>query len=429
MPSPSYTDSIDRRGKSQLALIHQVTDRLVRTLDFDNALVTLIEGATEMLGVDRGSILILDSATETLSIRVAKGLSDEVIRKTRIRLGEGIAGEVARTGKPVALRDIREHPGWKKRRRGATDEYGDFSALCVPLEIHGSIHGVMTFNHKRNGEAFTAGDLDFALLIANQAAVALFSAMLHRHYLDKQTLDQELKLARTIQERLLPQELPAVPGFRIAARQTMCRDVGGDYYDFLQLPSGELAIAIGDVAGHGIGSALLATDARSALRESLLRGLPLDGCLEHLNDVLQADTSAEIYMTFVLGFLDPRKRRFVFGNAGHHMPLLLRGERVERLPAAGSNIPLGVRHGLKFGLEDPLDLEPGDLLVLFTDGLWEATDARGRRFGTAGLERTLLAARKKSEAEIVEAVFQAVARHRTTLEPEDDCTLVVLRAA
>jgi sigma-B regulation protein RsbU (phosphoserine phosphatase) len=406
-----------------------VTDRLVRTLDFDHALKTLVEGAIELLGVDRGSILILDAATETLTIRVARGLPDEIVRSTRIRLGEGIAGEVARTGQPVVLEDVRRHPGWKKRPRGAGDEYADFSALCVPLEIHGSIHGVMTFNQKRNGRSFTGTDLEFALLIANQAAVALFSAMLHRHYLDKQALDQELKIARTIQQRLLPQELPAVPGFRLAARQAMCRGVGGDYYDFLPLPSGEIAIAIGDVAGHGIGSALLATDARMALRESLLRGETLEGCLEHLNDVLQADTSAEMYMTLLLGFLDPRSRTFAFASAGHHMPVLLRGERVERLAAAGSNIPLGVRHGLKFGLEDPLAFESGDLLMLFTDGIWEAVDGRGRRFGTAGLERTLRASHRKSEAEIVAAVFDAVARHSVALEPEDDCTLIILRAA
>jgi sigma-B regulation protein RsbU (phosphoserine phosphatase) len=352
------------------------------------------------------------------------------VKKTRIKLGEGIAGEVARTGKPVALRDVRAHPGWKKRGRAAGEAmYTDFSALCVPLEIHGSVRGVMTFNQKRSGEPFTEGDLEFALLIANQAAVVLFSAMLHRHFLEKQTLEQELQIARTIQERLLPQSTPAVPGFRIAARQAMCHSVGGDYYDFLALPSGEFAIAIGDVAGHGIGSALVATDARGALRESLLRGDALETCLDHLNEVLQADTSDEVYMTFILGFLDPKRRRFRFASAGHHMPVLLRGDKVERLPAAASNIPLGVRRGLRFGLEDPLTLERGDLLVLFTDGLWEATDAAGRRFGTRGLERALLASRRKSEEEIVDSVFEAVARHRAVPEPDDDCTLIVLRAA
>lgn len=410
-------------------MIHQVTDRLVRSLDFDQALATLIEGATELLGVDRGSILILDAATGTLSIRVAIGLSDEIVRATRIALGEGIAGEVAATGKPISLRDVRHHPGWRQRGGGRrADAYADFSALCVPLEIHGTVRGVMTFNQKRNGKAFDEGDLEFAGLIANQAAVVLFAAGLHQHFLDKQALEQELRIARAIQQRLLPQSPPVIPGFRTAAAQTMCHAVGGDYYDFVPLASGELAIAIGDVAGHGIGSALLATDARTSLRESLSRGDSLANCLEHLNDVLQADTSDEMYMTFILGFLDPKTRRFQFASAGHHMPVLLRGSRVERLPAAASNIPLGVRRGLKFGLEDPLTLERGDLLLLFTDGIWEAVDADGRRFGTAGLERTLTEHRKQGEDAIIAAIFEAVARHRVAPEPDDDCTLIVLRA-
>ncbi|MGE0640279.1 MAG: PP2C family protein-serine/threonine phosphatase [Thermoanaerobaculia bacterium] len=412
-----------------LGLIQKVTDRLVRSLDFDHALATLIEGATELLGVDRGSILILDEESRTLSIRVSIGLPDEIIRSTRVRLGEGIAGQVAESGRPIALADVRRHPGWKSRSDpGGDGGYADFSALCVPLEMHGAVSGVMTFNQKSSGKPFDDGDLALAMLIANQASVVLYSAVLHRHFLDKQALEQELRIARAIQERLLPQAPPRVPGFRFAARQTMCHEVGGDYYDFLELPSGELAIAIGDVAGHGIGSALLATDARSALRDSLLRGEPVATCLEHLNDVLQADTTEEMYMTFLLGTLDPRRRRFTFASAGHHMPVLLRGSRFENLPAAGSNIPLGIRRGLRFGLEEPLELRPGDLLVLFTDGIWEATSADGHRFGTAGLERTLVAHRRRSEEEIVAEIFAAVSRHHEAAEPDDDRTLVVLRA-
>jgi serine phosphatase RsbU (regulator of sigma subunit) len=401
----------------------------VRTLDFDDALSTLVEGATDLLGVDRGSILMLDPETETLSIHVSIGLPDEIVRTTRVRLGEGIAGEVAATGKPIVLADVRRHPGWQKRSSPtAAAEYADFSALCVPLEIHGEVRGVMTFNHKRSGQAFDDSDLEFALLIANQATVVLFSAMLHRHFLDKQALEQELKLARTIQERLLPQQPPPLPGLRIAARQTMCRSVGGDYYDFIPLPSGELAVAIGDVAGHGIGSALLAAEARSALREALARGERLAACLERLNDVLKDDTSDEMYMTLLVGLLDPAGRRFEFASAGHHMPVLMRDGRCVNLPAAGSNIPLGIRRGLTFGLEDPLELRPGDLLLLFTDGIWEATDDQGRRFGNAGLEATVLAHRDQGETAILDAIFAAVARHSSHREPEDDCTLVLLRS-
>lgn len=401
----------------------------MRTLDFDQALAALIEGATDLLDVERASILILDSDAQTLSIRVAKGLSPAVVRSTRISLGAGIAGEVAATGRPIVLRDVREHPGWKNRRSAANAvDYANHSALCVPLEIHGGVQGVMNLNDKRDGRPFDDADLDFALLIANQAAVVVFSAMLHKQFLEKQAIEQELAIAGGIQARLLPQRPPHLSGFRFAAAQKMCRGVGGDYYDFIPLADGRLAIVIGDVAGHGLGSALLAADARAALRECLAHGDSLVGCLQNLNDLLQADTSDEMYMTLLLGFLTPSTRRFEFGTAGHHMPVLLHGNRVERLPPVGSNIPLGVRRGLRFGLEEPLQLRRGDLLLLFTDGVWEEVDGSGRRFGTSGLEAALTRNWKRTESEIVEAILVSVAAHRTNPEPEDDCTLVVMRA-
>lgn len=410
-----------------LRLIHLVTDRLARTLDFDEALAALIEGATDLLAVERGSILILDAGRATLSIRSAKGLSEAVMRSTRIPLGTGIAGEVAATGRPLMLQDVRDHPGWRRRSEAESSDYADHSALCVPLEIRGTVQGVMTFNDKRDGRPFDGTDLDFALLIANQAAVVLWSSMMHRQVLDKQAIEQELAIAGAIQGRLLPQGTPQLAGFRFAAAQKMCRSVGGDYYDFIPLADGRLAIAIGDVAGHGLGSALLAADARAALRECLAHGDSLEACLQNMNDLLQADTTDEMYMTLLLGILDPGRRLFEFATAGHHMPVLVRRDRVERLPPVGSNIPLGVRHGLRFGLEEPLRLQSGDLLLLFTDGVWEETDAEGRRFGTSGLESVLLQSRKRSGSEVVEAILASVAAHRASPEPEDDCTLVVIQ--
>ncbi|MEO8502882.1 MAG: GAF domain-containing SpoIIE family protein phosphatase [Acidobacteriota bacterium] len=415
---------------SRLGLVSKVTDRLVQSLDFDQALQTLIDGATELLNVERASILILDRETQTLAIRVAKGLSPEVMAATRIPLGYGIAGGVAETQEAVAVRDVRELAGWRRNSAAdRTSEYADFSALCVPLVIHGETQGVMNFNHKRDAKPFGQADLEFALLIANQAAIVLYCAMLHRQYLSKQSIEQELRLARSIQERLAPQTAPSLRGFRFAALSAMCQHVGGDYYDFVPLDADRLAIVIGDAAGHGVGSALLATEARAALHQCLSRGDSVEICLQHVNDLLQGDTGAEMYMTLLLGVLDARTHRFTFATAGHHMPLLVRRGRVERLPFAGSNIPLGIRHGLRFALEDPLELEHGDLLLLFTDGVWEATDAEGRRFGTSGLESLLRRCHDRPEEEILREILDRVADYQIAPESEDDCTLVLIRRA
>jgi sigma-B regulation protein RsbU (phosphoserine phosphatase) len=417
-----------RVRRRQLELISGVTDRLVRSLDFREALRGLVDGATELLGVERGSILILDHETRTLRIEVAKALSPAIVARTRIPLGQGIAGRVAATGEPIVARDVRELPDWNataaRRRRSS---YEDASALCVPLVLQGRVLGVMTFNQKASRKPFDDGDLEFALLIANQAAIVLWSAQLHREFLEKQILDRELGIARTIQERLAPQSVPEVPGFRFAATSVMCQEVGGDYYDFMQLAGDRVALVVGDAAGHGLGSALVAAEARAALRECLLREDEIESTLARVNDRLQVDTTPEMYMTLLLGFLETEKRRLRFATAGHHMPLVVRQGEVVRLAAVGSNIPLGIRRGLHFVLEESVALGHGDLVLFFTDGLWEAADEAGHRFGTAGIERVLARRWRAGEEEILAALLEAVAAHAGQHALEDDCTLLLLR--
>jgi sigma-B regulation protein RsbU (phosphoserine phosphatase) len=286
----------------------------------------------------------------------------------------------------------------------------------------------MNFNHKRGRRPFDAADLETALLIANQAAVALYCAMLHEQFQRKQELDGDLRVARTLQERFLSHAPPRLPGFAFATACQMCNQVGGDYLDFIPLGKERLAIAIGDAAGHGLGAALLATDARAALRSSLERGFDIEGCLHHVNNVVQADTGPEMFMTLMIGVLDARARRFDFATAGHLMPVVVREGRIRRQPLIGSNIPLGIRRDLRFALEQPIELEPGDAMVLFTDGLWEAPDAGGRRFGTEVMPTLLEQLHELQPQPLVDRLLAAVAAHRASAEPEDDYTMIVARA-
>lgn len=411
----------------ELTLVKTVTDRLVASLDFREALTTLIEGTRELLGVDRGSILLVDEERESLRIEVARGIDPEVVARTRIPIGHGIAGTVAATGEPMVARDVRQLAQWTPDPE-RQNEYADLSALCVPLVLRGEVLGVMNFNHKRDGEPFDEADLEFALLIANQAAVVLWSARLHREYLAKQVLDRELAIARAIQERLVPQSLPDLSGFRFAATQHMCQAVGGDYYDLVPTQDGRLALAIGDAAGHGVGSALVAAEARATLRECLARGDGLSQSLARVNDHLQSDTSPEMYMTMLLGLLDPATRFFEFSTAGHHMPVLVRDGQAIRGQPVGSNIPLGFRRGIEFHAEWPMVLRAGDLLLLFTDGIWEAEDDADRRFGSEGLIRVLERDHRLPEPELLDRLIGAVAEHCAGRELEDDLTLVLVRA-
>ena len=413
----------------QLSLISQVTDRLVRTVDVDEALRILIEGATELLDVERGSILILDHATQTLAIRVSKGIDDAVVRSARIPLGEGIAGSVASSGVPLMVQDIRELALWQQTVSAAQRvDYRDYSALCVPLTIHGTVQGVMNFNHKRGLRPFDAADLEFALLIANQAAVALFCATLHQRLRRQHEMEVDLRVARGLQKRFLSHPPPVVPKFAFHATCQMCNEVGGDYFDFIPLGEERLAIVIGDAAGHGLGAALLATDARAAVRSCLKQGDDIERCMFEVNNIVQADTDAEMFMTLIVGVLDARRRRFRFATAGHPMPLVVHDGHLLRLPLMGSNIPLGIRRDIKFIVEQPIDLRRGDVMFLFTDGIWEATDATERRFGTEVMPGVLERSHALTPQQIAENMLARVKEHREASDPEDDYTMIVARA-
>jgi sigma-B regulation protein RsbU (phosphoserine phosphatase) len=431
--APPRGDAVPRPEISALAprlsLISQVTDRLVRTVDFDEALRTLIEGATELLDVERGSIMIVDRATQTLSIRVSRGIEETVARRVRIPVGEGIAGSVAASGAPLVVQDIRELPLWQQTvTAGQRDDYRDHSALCVPLVIHGTVQGVMNFNHKRSLAPFDAGDLEFALLIANQAAVVLYCATLHQQFRRQQEMEVDLRVARGLQTRFLTHPPPAVPRFEFAATCQMCNEVGGDYFDFIPLGDDRLAIVIGDAAGHGLGAALLSTDARAAVRSCLKQGDDIERCLFEVNNIVQADTDAEMFMTMIVGVLDARRRRFRFATAGHPMPLVVHNGTLLRLPLMGSNIPLGIRRDIRFAVEQPIDLKRGDLLFLFTDGIWEACDAAGRRFGTEVMPGLLEATNGQPLQAIIDTMLARAREHRESPEREDDYTMVIARA-
>jgi sigma-B regulation protein RsbU (phosphoserine phosphatase) len=422
--------TVDRRQYEsrarELALVKRVTERLVASLDFRQALDALIEGATELLGVDRGSILLLDEEADELRIEVARGIDPGVVERTRIALGRGIAGRVAATGEPVVAQDVRELPGFEVSPAQAAD-YADYSALCVPLTLHGRVLGVMNFNHKRSGRPFAERDLEFALLIANQAAIVLWSARLHREFLSKQVLDRELEIARQIQARLIPRDLPELPGLELYARLVTSSAVGGDCFDLFPLHDGRLVVAIGDAAGHGVGAALVAAQVRAVLREVLGRGDTLTDAVARVNDRLASDTSPELYMTMLVGIYDPPTRCLEFVNAGHHMPVLLRHGRARGIRATGRNLPLGIRPGQSYAREFPLGLRPEDQLLFFTDGVWEIEDGAGRRFGDAGVARAFERGAGLGGEALLDELLGAAVEHGGHGEPDDDCTLVLLR--
>ncbi|MDP6637513.1 MAG: SpoIIE family protein phosphatase [Phycisphaerae bacterium] len=249
---------------------------------------------------------------------------------------------------------------------------------------------------------------------------------------EREKMKQSLEMAMEIQQHLLPQGSPLVDGFDIAGRSIYCDETGGDYYDFIELAelgSGRLGIALGDVSGHGIGAALLMAAARGVLRSHAARhGANLGELFETLNRHLVRDTGEGQFMTLFYAVLDAEKRSLVWTSGGHDPALWLQDADgdIEELPNTG--IPLGILQDTAYEQAGPIELASGDIVLVGTDGIWEARNTDGEMFGKDRLRKLLSDSSETSASEIHDTIVEAVRNFRQARPQEDDVTLVVIKA-
>jgi sigma-B regulation protein RsbU (phosphoserine phosphatase) len=285
----------------------------------------------------------------------------------------------------------------------------------------------LVINH-RQPKSLEPDDLQGLQLMANQAAIAIEKARLHREELKAKAFEKELEIGRQIQLSLLPAAPPAVPGWEFAAHYRSAQEVGGDFYDCIALPGGDLnlGLTIADVTGKGIPAALFMSRAHTMIRTAALSGLGPAKVLEQSNTLLCADRRAEMLVTAFYGVLETRSGRLTYANAGHFRPLwLAAGESACRdLPSHG--LLLGAIPGIQMA-EFHVDLAPGDLLVFYTDGVTEAMAADRSFFGETRLKQVVAAHAASSAEAVAGAIIDAVEAFAGEASLPDDLTLLVVR--
>ena len=269
---------------------------------------------------------------------------------------------------------------------------------------------------------FVAGAV--ASEIRKQVDAALREAETRRQV---ERLEHDLEVARSIQQSLLPTSMPEVEGFDIAAWNQPADQTGGDYYDWMPLADGKVLVALGDVTGHGIGSALLAAVCRAYARANFTPENGLLIAMERINAALASDMTQGRFVTFVAAVCNPRSSRVELLSAGHG-PLFryfLGEDRFEKMDAQG--LPLGISSVFSSDPSLILELNPGDLLVLATDGFYEWANEQGEQFGAKRLEETIRASREKSSGDIISALYRAVVDFSGGTKQQDDLTAVVIK--
>jgi sigma-B regulation protein RsbU (phosphoserine phosphatase) len=251
------------------------------------------------------------------------------------------------------------------------------------------------------------------------------------HLEDRDRMKRSLEVAMVVQQDLLPKAVPTLKRFEVGARCVYCDQTGGDYYDFVALGDGsssKVGIALGDVSGHGIGAALLMASARGIFRNSARHyGGRLDELFSHCNDQLVQDSADDKFITLFYGVLDDSDRSLIWASGGHDPAIWYRraSGAFEELPNTGP--PVGMFEGMSFSQEGPIHLQPGDILLVGTDGIWEAKGTKKALFGKERLVDLIRAHAQRPAQEIADAVVDAVAAYIHPNPADDDLTLLVIK--
>ena len=419
---------------SAFDLLSQVTDLMTISDNIDQVLDTVINGACRLLSATRGSLMLFDSASKELRIRAAIGMSSELVGTVHINPGEGIAGRVLETGEPLLITDaprlrLGDHRQTVTDQRAA--QYRNQSALCVPMKIRGRIIGVFNINDRIDQQDFSENDLYIARVIANQAAVAISAAHLLSESIATAELHQSLQIAHEIQDKLIP-PAPTIPGVDIARLSDACESAGGDYIDYFpvegehDLSQGRFYLACGDVSGHGVGSALIMAMGRAFLRALLQRDARLCMVLSKMNNLIEADTPAGQFMTLFVGRLDVSTGRLSYASAGHEPTLLYQVATDEIIVTETTGLPLGMFENQDYTVGH-LELRPGDVLVMATDGIAEAMNIEGSYYGRERLQQDLRELHALSASAIVGEIKRRVLSFTYPQQLRDDLSLIVVK--
>jgi len=413
--------------EAKYRLLLKLSQEIGRSLDLQEVLGYLLESVRTAVEFDAAGVFVLnrrvqlgqDTGGRMIAGMAAVGF-DETPRDEdpMLRRGEGIIGHVIATGQTVIAPDVRLNPHYVKGKASTRSE------IAVPIVSGGDVVGALNLESD-TPDAFSEADVEYLEFFAVAAAISIEKAVLHREVLEKHRIEQQLSIAKEVQMALLPAADPVLEGYDIAGTNVPTWEIGGDYFDYLPQPDGRLGVAIADVSGKGVPAALIMATFRAALRAQDVRHIAFDAIASRLNRILLESMDASRYVTAFYGLLDPPTGTITFANCGHNPPLLLRAAGSRDLLTSGGPA-LGMWRAATF-VPGAASVRPGDILVLYTDGVVEVMNAAGEMFGIERLETVIRRRGSGSSRDLVEAVVGATRAFAGRAGYEDDFTLVIIR--
>ncbi|MBN2344944.1 MAG: SpoIIE family protein phosphatase [Candidatus Aminicenantes bacterium] len=411
-----------QRAVEELGILNEIAVAINSTLALGKILDLITQRCVHHLRSEQGAVMLLEEQKPEQPFQTLCRVGDTSHKRLPFRLDDQLAGWMLKHRSPLLIRDLRNDPRFST---GAGDIFAVHSLLCVPMVCKGRMTGLLAVFNKKAGAAFSEDDQRLLAIIASESGQVIENARLAEKEKTLLRVQEELSLAREIQGNLLPKEIPRPAGYDIAGKSVPAKEVGGDYYDFLVLEETRLGFCLGDVSGKGLPAALLMANLQAAIRAQALAGTAPTSCLEKVNTLLFRSTSPEKFATLFFGCLDTADHVLHYCNAGHNHPFLI-ADKTEPLRLSAGGLALGCFESFPFE-ESQVQLNPGDRLVVFSDGISEAVNGAGEEFGEARVYDLAAANRGASSAELITKIMQEVSRHAAGQPQMDDMTLLVIK--
>ncbi len=399
----------------EFVLLHRVAQRINSNLDIDSLLDEIVNDVSQTFGCSRLAVLLKDGSTMELVVGAdCGGDTNQHIKGERIKIGEyGMVGHVGATGETYYAPHVSVNPYYR------VSDSQTRSEVDIPLRSHGKLIGVLNAQSKEI-DGFSPARIQLLETLGGHISTAIENArMFYRERYEKERMAKELLEARSIQRSLLPPMSPTFPGLLIEGTCLPCQEVGGDWYDYIQLQNGRLAVVLADISGKGMGAAMLMSSTRTVLRLIAESEQSPAEVLSRVNHVLLKDFPAAKFVTMVYAILNPQKQTIVFSNAGHCLPLLVDASGTEFL-TTDTGLPLGIQE-CSFS-ERTVTMKAGSRLVFYSDGLSEAMNSSLEQYG-----EQRLADHFAHPSSTIETLLLDVETFRAGHSASDDLTIVMIQ--
>lgn len=424
-PAKEEQDQSERLSTvDKLRLLLDITKTISRSLDLEEVLNLVMDTLASVIPYDAAGIYLIEIHPEDedpyiFKSRAIRGYQISDLIEPRLKMGEGFIGTVAQTGKAIISPDVSKDPRYFAARRLTRSE------MVAPIISNDHVIGVFDLESD-NLDAYSEDDLSVLQLLTSQVAIIIDKVYLHEQVVEKKRIQAQLEIARQVQLELLPACDPVVQGFDVSAYIFPTEEVSGDYYDWVRIFDDQIGIVVADAVGKGIPAALLMSFLRASLRSGMQIGYGPNIAFTNVSSLLRESIEDNQFITAIYGILDSTNKTFVFSNAGHNPPLLIKPDGEYRFVEYG-DVPLGMfddshyhQHFIRF--------EPGQVMVIYTDGITEAANPNDEEYGNDRFAKRVLDGIHLPAKKMIDHIRKDVADFTERKFLDDDGTLFIVKA-